>query len=100
MLHWVGPFPIHSIISWVVYHINFLAEYGCIHPIFYVSYLHPHVGTIPTHPPSSRPINDNAAAEFEVEDILYSHLGCYRTEYLVKWLAILFLKLHGNLLNI
>ena len=97
---WVGPFPISSIISWVAYHINLLEEYGPIHPVFYVSYLHPHIGPVPPCPPSPLPLDDNAAGEFEVEDILDTHLGCYGTEYLVKWLVYLFLKLCGNLLHI
>ena len=84
---WVGPFPISSIISWVVYHINLPEEYGRIHPIFYVSYLCPHVGPVPPCPPSPLPLDDNAAGEFEVKDILKSRLGCSGTEYLVKWLG-------------
>ena len=62
-------------------------EYGHIHPIFYVSYLRPHVGPVPAHPPSPLPLDDNAAGEFEVKDILDSHLGHYGTEYPVKWLG-------------
>ena len=70
-----------------MYHINLLEEYGCIHPIFHVSYLHPHIEPVPACPPSPLPLDANAADEFEVEDILDSHLGCYGTEYLIKWLG-------------
>ena len=56
---------------------------GCIHPVFHVSYLHPHIGPVPPCPPSPLPLDDNTAGEFKVEDILDSHLGCYGTEYLV-----------------
>ena len=60
---------------------------GASTPVFHVSYLHPHVGPVPACPPSPLPFDDNAAGEFEVEDILDSHLGSYGTEYLVKWLG-------------
>ena len=69
-----------------MYHINLPEEYGCIHPVFYVSYLHPHVEPVPPCPPSPLPLDDNAAGEFEVKDILDSHLGHYGTEYLINWL--------------
>ena len=71
----------------VAYHINLLEEYGHIHPIFYVSFFHPHVGPVPTHPPSPFPLDDNAAGEFDVKDILNSHLCCSGIEDLVKWLG-------------
>ena len=67
-----------------MYHINLLEEYGRIHPVFHVSYLHPHVGPVPPCPPSPLQLDDNAAGEFEVKDILDSCLGCYGTEYLIK----------------
>ena len=67
--------------------INLPEEYGYIHPIFYISYLHPHVGPVPAHSPSPLPLDDNAAGEFELKDILDSCLGCYGIEYLVKWLG-------------
>ena len=87
--YWVGPFPINSIISWVAYCIKLLEEYGCIHPMFHVSYLHAHVGPVPTYPPSPLPLDDDTAGEVQVEGILDSHLGCYGTEYLIKWLEYL-----------
>ena len=62
-------------------------EYGHIHPIFHVSYLCPHVGPVPTHPPSPLLLDDNAAVKFEVDDILDYHLGHYGNEYLIKWLG-------------
>ena len=62
-------------------------EYGRIHPVFHVSYLRPHIGPVPPCPPSPLPLNDNAAGEFEVEDILDSHLGHFGPEYLVNWLG-------------
>ena len=70
-----------------MYHINLPEEYGCIHSIFHVSYIRPHVGAVPTRLPSPLPLYDDAAGEFEVEDILDSRLGRYGTEYLVKWLG-------------
>ena len=70
-----------------MYHINLPEEYGHIHPVFHISYLSTHIEPVPTHPRSHLPFNDNAASEFEVEDILDSRLGHYRTEYLVKWLG-------------
>ena len=76
-----------ALFSRVAYHINLPAEYGCIHPVFYVSYLHPHIGPVPPYPPPPLPLDDEAAGEFEVEDILDSCLGCSGTEYLVKWLG-------------
>ena len=85
--HWVGYFPISSVISQVVYHTNSPEEYGHIHPVFYVNYLHSYVGPVPTHPPSPLSLNDAAAGEFEVEDIINSYLGHYGTEYLVKQLC-------------
>ena len=81
---WVGPFPINSIISWVAYHINLPEEYGRIHSIFYVSYLHPHIRLVPTHPLLPLLLDDSAAGEFKVKDILDSCLGRYGTKYLVK----------------
>ena len=75
--YWVGFFPISGILSWVTYHINFPEEYRCIHPIFYISYFHPHVGPVPTHPPPPLLLNNDAAGKFEVKDILNSYLDCY-----------------------
>ena len=79
-------FFISSSISWVAYYINLLEEYGYIHPVFYVSYLHPHVGPVLPHPLPPLLLNDDAAGEYEVEDILDSRLGCYGTKYLIKCL--------------
>ena len=62
-------------------------EYGHIYPIFYVGYLHPHVGPVPPCTPPPLTFDDEAAGEFEVEDILNSHLGRSGTEYLVKRLV-------------
>ena len=45
------------------------------------------MGLVPPHSLSPLPLNDDAAGELEVEDILNSHLGRYGTEYLVKWLV-------------
>ena len=84
---WVGPFPISGIASWVAYHINFLEKYGCIHLAFHVSYLHTHVGLVPTHPSPPLPLNDDATSEFEVEGILDPHLDCYGIEYIIKWIG-------------
>ena len=84
---WVGPFPISGIIYQVVYHGNLPEQYGHIHPIFYVSYLHPLIRPVPTCPPSPLKLDDDAAGEFVVEDILDSHLGCYGSEYLIRLLS-------------
>ena len=50
-------------------------------------YLHPHIDPVPTRPPPPLPFNADAASEYENEDILDSHLRCYGTDYLVKWLG-------------
>ena len=42
---------------------------------------------VPARPPSPLPLDNNAAGEFEDEDILDSHMGHYGTEYLIKWLS-------------
>ena len=42
---------------------------------------------VSTRPPSPIPLDDDAADEFKVEDILDSCLGCYGTKYIVKWLG-------------
>ena len=64
-------------------------EHRRIHPIFHVSYLRPYVGPGPLCPPPSLPLDDEAVGEFEVEDILNSHLVRSGIEYLVKWLGCL-----------
>ena len=63
------------------------AEYGRVHPVFHVSYLRPHLGPAPPLPPALLPLDDVATGEYEVEDILDSHLGHSGPEYLVKWLG-------------
>ena len=68
-------------------HINLPEEYGHIHPIFYVSHLHLYIVPVSPCPLPPLPLNDEAAGEFKVEDILDSHLGRSGTEYLVKWLG-------------
>ena len=62
-------------------------EYGCIHPIFHVNYLHPHVDPVPPCPPQPLSLDYKAAGEFEAEDILDSRLGRSGTKYPVKWLG-------------
>ena len=51
------------------------AEYGCVHPMFHASYLRPHYGPAPPLPPAPLSLDDVAAGEYEVEDILDSHIG-------------------------
>ena len=63
------------------------AEYGHVHPVFHVSYLRPHWGPAPSLPPAPLPLDDLAAGEYEVENILDSCLGHSRPVYLVKWLG-------------
>ena len=55
-----------------------------MHPVFHVSYLRPHLGPAPPLPPAPLPLDDVAAGEYEVEDILDSHLGHSGPEYLVE----------------
>ena len=55
-----------------------------MHPMFHVSYLRPHLGPAPPLPPAPVPLDDVAAGEYEVEDILDSHLGHFKLDYLVK----------------
>ena len=64
-----------------------MEKYRQIHYIFHVSYLFSHVGPVPGRLPSPLPLDDNAAGECEVKDILDSRLGCYGTEYLIKYLG-------------
>ena len=58
-----------------------------MHPIFYVSYLQPHLGPAPPLPPAPLPLDDVAAGEYEVEGILNLCLGHSGSKYLVKWLG-------------
>ena len=85
MLGWT--FPNSGILSHIVYHINLLEEYSHIQPIFYASYLCPHVGPLPTCTPPPLPLNDDDAGEFELENILDFHLNYYRTIYIINWLG-------------
>ena len=62
-------------------------EYGRVHPVFHVSYLRPHVGPVPPSPPAPLPLDDDAAGEYEVEDILDSRSCRSGPEYLVKWVG-------------
>ena len=43
------------------------------------------MGPAPASPPPPLPLDDDAAGEYEVEDILDSRLGRSGPEYLVKW---------------
>ena len=63
------------------------ADYGCIHPVFYVGYLYPHLEPVPALPHTIIPLDDAAAGECKAGDILYSYMGRSRTEYLVKWVG-------------
>ena len=63
------------------------AEYGCVHPVFHVNYLWPHVGPVPASPPAPLPLDDAAGGEYGVEDILDSRIGRSGPEYLVKWMG-------------
>ena len=56
--------------------------------MFHVSYLCPYLGPAATLPPAPLPLNDAAAGEYEVEEILDSRTGYSGTNYLVKWLGL------------
>ena len=72
-----------------------------MHPVLYVGYLWPHQGPAPPLPPAPLPLDDVAAGEYKVEDILDFHLGLSGPEYLVKWLGYaVFESIRGNLLHI
>ena len=58
-----------------------------MHPVFYVSYCQPHVGPDPPLPPAPLLLDDAAAGQYEVEDILDSYIGHSGPEYLFKWLG-------------
>ena len=58
-----------------------------MHPVFHVSYLRPHLGPALPLPPAPLPLDDVAAGECEVEDILDSLMGHSGPKYLVKWLG-------------
>ena len=53
-------------------------------PMFNVSYLQPHYGPVPPLLPAPLQLDDVAAGEYEVEDILDSRLVYFGPEYLVK----------------
>ena len=93
-------FPIIGIISWVAYCINLLEEYGCIYPIYYINYLHPHIVPVPTCPPPPLPLNDAVAGEFEVEIFQIPVWVTMGPNFLSNGFAILFFKLCSNLLYI
>ena len=58
-----------------------------MHPIFSISYLWPYLGPAPPLPPAPLPLDDLAAGEYEIEDILDSEIGHYRPDYLLKYLG-------------
>ena len=60
-----------------------------MHPVFHVSYLQPHVGPAPLLPTAPFPLDDAAAGEYEVDDILDSCISHSGPEYFVKWLGYL-----------
>ena len=55
-----------------------------MHPAFYISCLWPRLGLALPLPPVSLPIENAAAGEYKVEDILDSHMGDFKPEYLMK----------------
>ena len=84
MLGWTFP----SVALFLGLHIVLTCQkYGRIHPVFYNTYLHPHIGPVPTRPSPPLLLDDNAAGEFEVENTLNSYLGRYVTKHLIKWLS-------------
>ena len=75
---WVGPFPIEQVISSVAYCISLPAEYGYIHPVYFM--FPPYIDTIgplPSCTPPIFPVADCSSPEYEVEDIL-AYLVYYR----------------------
>ena len=83
----LDPFPITHIIYCIAFHIYLPAVYGCVHPVFHVSYLRPcwaHSHLYLHHLYLWMIV---AAGEYEVEDILNSRIGHSRPEYIVKWLG-------------
>ena len=83
-LHWVGLFLICHIVSSIAFYIYFPDEYGCVHPVFYVSYLQPHLGPAPPLPTAPLLLDHTAAGEYELEDSLDSCIGHFETEHLIK----------------
>ena len=55
-----------------------------MHPVFHVCYLRPHVGLAPPLAPAPLLLDNAAAGEYEIEDILDSHISHSGSEYLVK----------------
>ena len=58
-----------------------------MHPVFYISYIQPHLGPAPPLPPAPLPLDDATAGKYEVEDILNSYIVYYGPDYFVKWLG-------------
>ena len=56
-----------------------------MHPEFHATYLQPHLGPALCLPPA--PLDDVAAGEYKVKDILDLCMSCFGPEYLVKWLG-------------
>ena len=55
--------------------------------MFHISYLWPHLRPTPPSPPAPLPLDDVATGEYEVDAILYSFIGHFSPDYLVKWLG-------------
>ena len=60
-----------------------------MHLMFHVSCLWPHLGPALPLPPVPLPLDDIAAGEYKVKDILGSRIGHFGPEYHVKWLGYL-----------
>ena len=76
---WFGPFPSsHS----VAFHVQLPGKYGCVHPVFHVSYLQPYLGPASPLPPAPLPLDDMASVEYKVKGILNSYIGYFKLSVL------------------
>lgn len=89
----------HLEISTISYHIELPAEYGHVHYVFHINYLCPHKGPALPQPIVPFPLDDVAAGEYKVENILDSRFSLIKST-LLNGLDILGLNQYENLLNI
>jgi len=83
----LGPFEILGKEGHLAYHLK-LPKSWTVYPIFNKVLLHPHIGPkFPGQDIYNRPPPDliDEQEEFDVEEILDTHIRRKRREYLVKW---------------